>query len=417
VKIQSIRGTRDILPDQIQQWHYVYDILKRTSEKFGFEEYRTPIFEKTEVFQRSIGEETDIVNKEMYTFLDKGGESITLRPEMTASIVRSIIQNNLLSVHNILRIWYFGPFFRYERPQKGRLRQFHQYGAELVGSPFPEADVEIIDLAINIIKSFGITDYKLLINSLGNSQSRQNYRNALIDYFKSNIEKLSNESKQRLQINPLRILDSKDPDEQEVIVNSPSIIDYLDQESKDHFETVLELLKLSGIQFEINPQLVRGLDYYSHTVFELRSNALGSQDSFAGGGRYDELFSQMGDKPAPAVGFAMGIERLLLILEQLDLVPEFPSKIDYYVIFQDVNYLSYARKIASILRENGFNVVMELAQRSIKSQMREANKLQAKFTAIIGESEFANNTISIKNMNTGEQIVIPLNKLQDSFNK
>lgn len=417
MKIQSIRGTRDILPDQIQQWHYAYDVLKSTSEKFGFEEYRTPIFEKTEVFKRSIGEETDIVNKEMYTFLDKGGESITLRPEMTAAIVRSVIQNNLLALQNILRIWYFGPFFRYERPQKGRLRQFHQYGAELIGSPFPEADAEIIDLAINLISAFGLKDYKLLINSLGNSQSRQNYRQALIDYFQSHIEKLSNESKQRLQVNPLRILDSKDPDEQELIINAPSILNYLDQESKKHFDIVLELLDSSNIKYEISPQLVRGLDYYSHTVFELRSDALGSQDSFAGGGRYDELFSQMGDKPTPAVGFAMGIERLLLILEQTNLFPEFTSKIDFYIVFQDKNYVSYARRVANLLRKNNYNVVIELAGRSFKAQMRDANKLQSHYTAIIGETEFNANSVSIKDMMTSEQIFIPLDKLQDTFKK
>lgn len=417
MKIQSIRGTRDILPDQIQQWHYVYDILKSVSERFGFEEYRTPIFEKTEVFQRSIGSETDIVNKEMYTFLDKGNESITLRPEMTASIVRSVIQNNLLSIQNILRIWYFGPFFRYERPQKGRLRQFHQYGAELIGSPNPEADVEIINLAISIIKSFGISDYKLLINSLGNAQSRQNYRNALVEYFQSNIDKLSKESVQRLQINPLRILDSKNPEEQDLIFNAPSILNYLDSESKDHFDFVTNLLTSLGIHYEIVPQLVRGLDYYSHTVFELRSNTLGSQDSFAGGGRYDELFTELGGKNTPAVGFAMGIERLLLILEQSELFPQFPSKIDFYIIFQDTNYISYALKIANILRKLGYNVVCELERRSFKAQMREANKLQAKYAAIIGESEFENHSVSIKNMETSEQIVYTLQNLEDAFKK
>ena len=417
MKIQSIRGTRDILPDQIQQWHYVYDILKRTSEKYGFEEYRTPIFEKTEVFKRSIGEETDIVNKEMYTFLDKGGDSITLRPEMTAAIVRSIIQNNLNQIHNIIRVWYFGPFFRYERPQKGRLRQFHQYGAELIGSPFPEADAEIIDLAISIINDFGIKDYQLLINSLGNSVSRQNYKSALVEYFNSNIEHLSQESKQRLISNPLRILDSKDPSEKDVISNAPSVLDYFDSESRDHFELVLELLKSSGIDYEISPQLVRGLDYYSHTVFELRSNALGSQDSFAGGGRYDELFSQMGEKPTPAVGFAMGIERLLLILEQSALIPAFPSKIDFYIVIQSNDYLSFARKVANILRENGYKVIIELARRSFKSQMRDANKVQSKYAAIIGEQEFADNSVAIKNMETSEQIVYTLDNLQKTFKK
>ncbi len=402
-KIQAIRGTKDILPENIYQWHFLFDKFNEISNRFNYTEIRTPIFEKTEVFHRSIGEATDIVNKEMYTFTDKGGESVTLRPEATAALVRSIIQNSLNHESPILRLWYFGPFFRYERPQKGRLRQFHQYGAELIGSPNPEADIEIILLAIELIKSIGINGYTLLINSLGNEQSRANYRIALIDYLKNNSENLSTESRTRLEVNPLRVLDSKDENDLKVLENAPAIIDSLDSESRTHFDMVLKGLEEIGINFEISNKLVRGLDYYSHTVFEFRSNYLGSQDSFGGGGRYDGLFEQLGGKATPAVGFAFGIERLLLILEQIGGLPINNQHIDYYFILQKSDYYNYAQNIANKLRQLGKSVVVEILRRSFKAQMREANKIAARFAAIVGESEFLESTITLKNLNDSAQ--------------
>ncbi|MGB9702598.1 MAG: histidine--tRNA ligase [Candidatus Kapaibacteriota bacterium] len=412
-KIQAIRGTKDILPDTITFWHYLFDNFKNVSHQFGYEEIRTPIIEKTEVFNRSIGEQTDIVNKEMYTFLDKGGESITLRPEATAAMVRSVIQNSLIQEGNILRLWYFGPFFRYERPQKGRLRQFHQYGAELLGSNFPEADAEIIQLADALIKKIGLNDYKLLINSLGNEFSRNNYKNALVNFLKSKEAELSYDSKNRILTNPLRVLDSKDEQDITVLKDAPVILDYLDEESKTHFEELKQILNDLNIKFEIAPQLVRGLDYYSHTVFEFRSNKLGSQDSFGGGGRYDGLFEQLGGKATPAVGFAFGLERLILILEASNLLPNIELVPDFYIVAQNLSYKNYVHKIAESLRNLGKKVITDIARKSFKAQMREANKLKSKFAIIIGEEEFKNHTCSVKNLSNGEQNLIKFDELKD----
>ncbi|OGU61678.1 MAG: histidine--tRNA ligase [Ignavibacteria bacterium GWF2_33_9] len=410
-KIPGIRGTKDILPNTIDQWHFLFDNFNKISNQFGYSELRTPIFEKTEVFHRSIGEQTDIVNKEMYTFTDKGGESITLRPEETAALVRSVIQNSLLHENNILRLWYFGPYFRYERPQKGRLRQFHQYGAELIGSPNPEADAESIQLAVALAKSVGITDYKLLLNSLGNDASRQKYRAELVNYLEQNKNSLSFESQNRMMTNPLRVLDSKDEGDIELLKNAPVILDSLDSDSITHFNLLTSILNDVGIGYEISNQLVRGLDYYSHSVFEFRSTMLGSQDSFGGGGRYDGLFTQLGGKETPAVGFAFGLERILLILEAAQKLPLFEKNVDFFVVIQNSEYLNFANKVMQILRNKGYSVISELSRRSFKAQMRDANKSNAKFACIIGESEFNNNKIAVKNLATSEQKEIPFNEI------
>lgn len=402
--IQSVRGTKDLLPDIIYQWQYLEKIFNEVSIKYGYRELRTPIFEKTEVFARSIGENTDIVNKEMYTFEDRGGDSITLRPEMTAALVRSVIQNNVTQWNSVSRLWYFGPFFRYERPQKGRLRQFHQFGAECISSPHPEADVEIIQLANELIKSLDIEQYKLMINSLGNEKSRADFRDALVDYLRQNKENLSHESQNRLETNPLRVLDSKDENDKIIIANAPQILEYLDDESKAHFNKVLSMLDKSGIKYELTPTLVRGLDYYSHTVFEFQSTALGAQDSFGGGGRYDGLFEQLGGKPTPAVGFAMGVERLLIILESLGKIPSVPQNIDMFVVVSKDEFLETANEVAEILRSLGFNVVVELMRRSMKAQFKEANKINVKYNIILAEDELQRNSVNIKNMTTGEQM-------------
>jgi histidyl-tRNA synthetase len=412
-KLQSIRGTKDILPDSIHFWQFIFDKFKGISNQFNYKEIRTPIFEKTEVFHRSIGEATDIVNKEMYTFLDRGGESITLRPEATASLVRAVIQNSLLHESNLLRLWYFGPFFRYERPQKGRLRQFHQYGAELIGSPFPEADAEIIFLAIALIKSIGISKYKLLINSLGNENSRQIYRKELIKFLQENENNLSQESQIRMQTNPLRVLDSKEERDIEILQNAPVILNFLDEESNLHFDTLKKILQSQEIDFVIDTKLVRGLDYYSHSVFEFRSTMLGSQDSFGGGGRYDNLFEQLGGKQTPAVGFAFGIERLLLILENANLLPNTENAPDYYVVSQSIEYIHYVNKIASILREKGKSVLTDVSRKSLKAQLRDANKLNVSAVIIIGEDEFKNNQFTLKNLNTSEQKILEFNSIQN----
>ncbi|MFC2129982.1 histidine--tRNA ligase [Bacteroidota bacterium] len=413
--IQSIRGTKDLLPDSIAYWQFMEDVFRKVSGKFSYHEIRTPIFEKTEVFSRSIGETTDIVNKEMYTFIDKGGESVTLRPEGTANLVRSVIQNSLIQASSTLRLWYSGPFFRYERPQKGRLRQFHQYGAECIGSSYPESDAEIILLANDIISSTGIKEYKLLLNTLGSDGTREKFKSALVEYLQSSKNELSEDSKNRIETNPLRILDSKSERDKQILHNAPVILDFLDSESLEHFEKVKELLENSGIDIEITPQLVRGLDYYCHTVFEFQSSALGAQDSLGGGGRYDGLFEQLGFKQkVPAVGFAMGVERLLIALEQTNSLPDINTSPKVYIATTNPDLSKFLMDIASRLRNKGISTIYDLQKRSVKAQLRDANKLNCLFTIIIGEDELKQNKVTVKNMDTSEQTAVEID-LIDNF--
>lgn len=410
--IQAIRGTKDILPDDIKKWHYVENKFNEITELFGYKELRTPIFEKLEVFDRTIGEGTDIVNKEMYTFIDKSGDLIALRPEMTAALVRSLVQNNLLAQSKLQRLWYFGPFFRYERPQKGRQRQFHQFGIECLGSEFPESDVEVIVLADKLFKSLGIKEYNLIINSLGNKQSRASYRKALVEFLTNVKDKLSFDSRNRIEKNPLRVLDSKDKDDKEVVKEAPVILDYLDKESKMHFDDVTSKLDYLNIKYEINPRLVRGLDYYSHTVFEFQSNYLGSQDSFGGGGRYDGLVEQLGGKSTPAVGFALGVERLIIILEKMNVFDKIDDLIDCYIVSHGQGTIPYSLKVAGKLRDLGLKVVNELNRRSMKAQMREANRMQAKYAIIIGEEEVNDEKITVKDLKKSEQTSLSINDIE-----
>lgn len=412
--IQAVRGTKDILPIDITKWHYIENIIRNITERYNYKEIRTPIFEKTEVFSRSIGENTDIVNKEMYTFNDKGGDSITLRPEQTAALIRSVIQNNLTNDISTLRLWYLGPYFRYERPQKGRLRQFHQFGVECIASPNPEADAEIILLANQLIKNLGINDYELQINSLGNEISRSNYRNKLVEYLTIHKNDLSEESKSRFETNPLRILDSKDDRDKSIIKNAPKIIDFLDEESSKHFESVKNLLDSTGVKYKIENDLVRGLDYYCHTVFEFRSSLLGAQDAFGGGGRYDGLIKQLGGKDAPAVGFAMGVERLILILDSLNVFNSNESKCDFFIVSSNEKYYSTALLISEELRNLNYNVINDLQRKSFKAQMREADKSGAKFCIIFAEDEFNRNSVLVKNMKTSEQTEIKIENIKNT---
>ena len=412
--IQSIRGTKDLLPDSIAYWQFIEDVFRNVSGKFSYHELRTPIFEKTEVFSRSIGETTDIVNKEMYTFIDKGGESVTLRPEGTANLVRSVIQNSLMQASSTLRLWYSGPFFRYERPQKGRLRQFHQYGAECIGSSYPESDAEIILLANDIIRSTGVKEYKLLLNTLGSDGTREKFKSALVEYLQSSKNELSEDSKNRIETNPLRILDSKSERDKEILHNAPVILDFLDSESLDHFGKVRELLDNSGIDIEITPQLVRGLDYYCHTVFEFQSSALGAQDSIGGGGRYDGLFEQLGFKQkVPATGFAMGVERLLLVLEQTNSLPDINTSPKVYIATTNPDMSKFLLDVASRLRNKGISTIYDLQKRSVKAQLREANKLNCKYTIIIGEDELKQNKVTVKNMETSEQTAVEIDHIEN----
>lgn len=377
---------------------------------------RTPIFEKTEVFSRGIGNATDIVNKEMYTFKDKSEESITLRPEMTAALVRAVVQNSMLHESPLLRLWYFGPFFRFERPQKGRFRQFHQYGAECIGSLNPEADAEMILLADSLFKSVGISDYNLLINSLGSDESRKKYIDELVNYLKSVKEKLSEDSKNRLESNPLRILDSKNENDIYILNEAPVILDFLDDISRKHFDEVKMLITDSGINFTLNPRLVRGLDYYNHTVFEFQSSVLGAQDSFGGGGRYNNLIEQLGGPSTAAVGFALGIERILLILEQTKKLQEIESSPQVFIVTANPELINHSLKIAVKLRDKKIRTVVDLNRRSIKSQMKEANKVGAKYVIIVGDDEMRDGMLTVKNMQTSEQVKQPISSIENYKN-
>ena len=414
--LQAIRGTKDILPNEIKNWQVLENVCRNISQRYGYNEIRTPIFEKTEVFLRGVGEGTDIVNKEMYTFEDKGGESLTLRPEQTAALVRAVIQNNLLANVNILRLFYIGSYYRYERPQKGRLREFHQYGVECLLSPYPESDVEVIMLADTFIKTIGIENYKLKINSLGNEASRKMYLDVLKKYLENNLDNMSEDSRRRVVTNPLRVLDSKHPDDIELLNNAPNILDYLDDESQLHFEKVKTYLDCADIKYEVIPSLVRGLDYYSHTVFEFQSNYLGSQDSFGGGGRYNKLFEELGGKPTPAVGFAMGMERLLLILDAID--KNQVKKIEplVYVVPMSNEQYEYALKIASLLRNQvKINTVIDIQRRSFKAVLKDTDKLDADYALIIGEDEVKNNGVMLKNLKERKQQFIKIDELCNIF--
>ncbi|MBS1536296.1 MAG: histidine--tRNA ligase [Bacteroidetes bacterium] len=401
--IQSPRGTKDILPSTINAWQQLEDTFRRVSTLFGYQEIRTPIFENTEVFMRTIGENTDVVGKEMYTFPDKGGDSMTLRPEMTASVARAVVQHNLTATNPLQRLWYVGEFFRYERPQKGRYRQFHQFGAECIGSAAPEADVEVILLVAKLLSDIGLKEFSLEINTLANREVRILYREKLVEYLIEQKSSLSPESQERLDKNPLRVLDSKHPLDRVAIESAPTILEYLDDESALHFATVQNLLTIAGINFTISPRLVRGLDYYSHTVFEFVSTALGAQSALGGGGRYNDMFEEFGGKHTPAVGFAMGIERILMILEQTNPTLYKQNTPDVMMITLENESYPFSQTIAQLLRNDGISTVMDVQGRSLKAQMREADRLGAAITIIIGENERTSGQLTVKNMKTGMQ--------------
>ena len=395
-KIQSLRGMNDALPIHTPYWRRIETIVQKTLSRYGYQEIRLPLLEKTELFKRSIGEVTDIVEKEMYTFDDRNGESLSLRPEGTASCVRAGIQHGLFNQPQ--RLWYIGPMFRYERPQQGRTRQFHQIGAEVFGLDGPDIDAELILMTARMWRELGIKDVELHLNSLGNTESRQAHRTALITYFETNQTQLDEDSQRRLQSNPLRILDSKNPEMQNLIEDAPSLIDYLDSESRAHLDGLCAILDKAGIEFQLNPRLVRGLDYYNRTVFEWITNSLGAQGTICGGGRYDTLVEQIGGKPSSAAGFAMGLERLALLLEQLDTAVPQDIPHAYFIIVGDTAALNSGFAIAEKLRDAlpGLRLQTHCGGGSFKSQFKKADKSGAATALILGEDELANNTISLK---------------------
>ncbi len=407
--IKAITGTKDILPPEIPKWKLLESIVNNVFKNFNYKEIRTPIFEETSLFARGIGEETDIVGKEMYTFLDRSQTSVTLKPEMTASVVRAFNEHSLGKLQSLNKFFYISPMFRQERPQAGRQRQFHQFGSEAIGGSSPLLDAELIIIAYNILKLLGLKDLTVKINSLGVPQSREKYKNLLREFLSGSKNYLSEDSRKRFDQNILRIFDSKVESDQEILKNAPLMIDYIDEESKNDFEVVKNLLAESKVPFEIDPKLVRGLDYYTKTTFEIVSGKVGSQSALCGGGRYDLLVEQLGGAPTPGVGFAAGMERILLACENENSLNIPKEEIDLYIIKIDKDLSSKVFELSLNFRNDNLVVEFDYLDRSVKAQMREANKLNAKFVLFLGGDEYKSGKLNLKNMSTGEQQLVDVN--------
>lgn len=400
--ISPIRGMNDVLPSEIGRWQRLESVARELLHAYGYDEMRVPVVEQTDLFKRAIGEYTDVVEKEMYSFEDKGGERLTLRPEATAGLVRAVISNGMLRGARH-KLWCVGPMFRHEKPQKGRFRQFHQIDVEAIGFAGPDIDAELIALSAAFWRKLGIDRVRLQINSLGTAESRRVYRAQLTDYFRHAYSELDEDSRRRLEGNPLRILDSKNPALQSLIAAAPALPDYLDDESRAHFVELCAMLQSLGITYEINPRLVRGLDYYSRTVFEWVTDALGSQDAVCSGGRYDGLISQLGGEATPAIGFAMGVERVVALLEQQDAAPT-ESKTDIYVVAQGETALRAALPLAESirLRAPARRVEVNLGGGNFKAQFRRADRSGAALAVVVGEDELARGVVQLKPLREAE---------------
>ncbi|GMQ45614.1 histidine--tRNA ligase [Vibrio sp. 10N] len=410
--IQAIRGMNDCLPTQSPLWQKVENTVKQVVSAYGYNEVRMPIVEMTHLFSRAIGEVTDVVEKEMYTFEDRNGDSLTLRPEGTAGCVRAGIENGLL-YNQEQRLWYMGPMFRHERPQKGRYRQFHQCGVEVFGLNGPDVDAELIMMTARLWRELGIDKHvRLELNSIGSLEARANYRTALIAHLEQHVDVLDEDSKRRMHTNPLRVLDSKNPDVQAILVDAPELSDYLDEESKAHFSGLCELLDAAGIEYTVNQRLVRGLDYYNRTVFEWITESLGAQGTVCGGGRYDGLVEQLGGKATPAVGFAMGLERLVLMMETLELT-NVRRSVDAYVVTAGEGTMMAGMKLAESLREAipGIRVMNHFGGGNFKKQFKRADKVGAVYALVLGETEVAENTVVVKDLQGGEQETVAQTEL------
>jgi histidyl-tRNA synthetase len=406
--IQAQRGTRDILPEESIYWQQVEAVARRILANAAYREIRTPIFEQTDLFERGIGEATDVVGKEMYTFTDKGDRSITLRPEGTAGAARAFIEHKLFA-SGVQRLWYTGPMFRYERPQAGRQRQFHQIGVEVLGSDSPRADVEAIALATDILQSLGLQSLTLALNSVGNRDDRQNYRQALVDYLTPYKDELDRDSQDRLTRNPMRILDSKDERTGQIVKDAPSILDYLGEASQRHFDRVQQFLCDLGISYHIDPRLVRGLDYYTHTAFEIQSADLGMQATVCGGGRYDGLVKELGGPDTPAVGWAIGVERLVILLQNLQ--TQLAAALDFYVVSRGEKAEAVSLCLAQKLRQQGFSVELDLSGSAFGKQFKRADRSGAKACFVLGDEEATSGTVNLKWLATGEQQAIAISDL------
>lgn len=419
MKFQAPRGTEDVLPDVSPQWRWLEDIFRNICHLYGYKEIRTPTFEVTELFARGLGEGTDVVAKEMYTFLDKGDRSITLKPEGTAGVIRAYLEHSLGGQGTLTKLFYITPIFRYERPAKGRLRESHQVGLELIGASSPESDAEVIEITTRFYEDLGFDKQLVKLNSLGEKSCRQRYREALSEFARPLAKDFPIDFRERWERNPLRLLDSKDPSIIEAMQDAPNILEYLEDDSKAHFESVQSSLSALGISFRVEPRLVRGLDYYTRTVFEVESAFLGAQNALCGGGRYDGLVEAFGGPPTPAVGVAMGIERALLALETMGFRSSYEDPLDLFVVCLTDSRSEFL-KCVSELRRLGISVLTDLEFRSAKSQFRQADKSGARFALVLGDEELDSGSYTLKNLVTGQEQKVRdfqevFNELQHSF--
>ncbi|MBE6151857.1 MAG: histidine--tRNA ligase [Firmicutes bacterium] len=418
--IQKPKGTYDVFGEYGKKILYLEDLLQVLMEKYNYEFVRTPIFESSELFHRGVGETSDIVTKETYDFIDRGERNVTLRPEGTAGVVRSFIENKMYGrASQPVKTWYYGPMYRYERPQSGRFREFYQFGVEVFGTENPLMDAEVISIPVRFYQLLGLKNIKVNINSLGDSESRENYRKALIEYFEPHINELCEDCKNRFEKNPLRILDCKIDAKNPIMENAPKMIDYLNETSREHFNKVQEYLKAMNIDFVVNPKIVRGLDYYTHTVFEVEASVegFGSQNVLGAGGRYNNLVSSIGGPATPGVGFALGLERLITALdfEKINIVEE--NNLDIYIIPMSINETNYSINLLDTLRMNGFNCDMDYLNRNLKSNFKQSERLGAKYIIIIGEEEINTDVLTIKNNITKEEQKIHKEDLIEFFDK
>ncbi|EFV77454.1 histidyl-tRNA synthetase [Bacillus sp. 2_A_57_CT2] len=418
MSIRIPRGTQDILPGEVEKWQLIEEKARELCEKFQYREIRTPIFEHTELFLRSVGDTTDIVQKEMYTFEDRGGRSLTLRPEGTASAVRSFVEHKMYGdASQPVKLYYMGPMFRYERPQAGRFRQFVQFGVEAIGSADPAIDAEVIALAMSLYRSMGLQKLKLIVNSLGDKESRSAHREALVNHFMPRIGEFCQDCQNRLEKNPMRILDCKQDREHELMKSAPSIIDYLNDDSKTYFEKVQKYLKNLDIDFIVDPNLVRGLDYYNHTAFEIMSDSegFGAITTLCGGGRYNGLTEEIGGPEAPGIGFALSVERFIAALEAEKVDLPLNKDIDCYLVSLGEEAKDYTVGLLQKLRMAGYSAERDYLDRKIKAQFKAADRSNAKFVAVLGEDELKANKINVKSMESGEQTELGLDSFIEKF--
>jgi len=409
------RGTRDVLPGESGFWQYVEAVARDTCRRFAYREIRTPIFEHTELFLRGIGETTDIVEKEMYTFCDRGNRSLTLRPENTAAVVRSFLEHKLYSEPMPVKLYYIGPMFRYDRPQAGRYRQFHQFGIEAIGAKGPAIDAEVIVLAEEFLHTLGLRDLDLKINTVGCPACRPQYRQALREYLAGKLEHLCQDCRTRYERNPLRVLDCKEEQCSRQITDAPKVVDHLCRDCAEHFAGLQELLTAAGVKYELAPRLVRGLDYYTNTAFEIQYPPLGAQSAVCGGGRYDGLIEECGGVPTPGIGFAIGLERVILALEKQNLLPASDLAVDVFFAPLGAAALPAAFRLLTRLRAAGLVCEMDFLGRSLKGQLKHAARCQAKYVAILGENELTAGKILLRDMRTGEQRLVDLLEGENSL--